>query len=546
MNSSFDTVEDLQHAILAAVPLLYVVTAEEGRLLSEIERICMMRSRKLWVHAISTGIYNVHFAWMDGSWKKPRHTCVQKELRDPVALLENLRERSHDDGVFVLLDFHVAWRDAMVRRLTRDVVRHFRQAKNSLIVVAPVADLPADLATEICRFDFPLPGRAELAAKLDTVLESRSLRGMPIRLREGDAARVVETGLGLTLADFECALNWTAARGSGQTGAELLADVLGVKKQAIRRAGTMHWRECEMTMKWVGGMNVLKAWFEKRRRAFTAEAAGFGLPRPKGILLLGVPGCGKSLMAKACAALWQLPLLQLDTGSLFSSLVGSSEENCRQAIRLAEAAAPCILWIDEIEKALSGAGSSSYSDGGTAARVFATFATWLQEKRSSVFVVATANAVTSLPSELIRRGRWDEIFFIDLPGDVERGEIFRIHIERCGRDPAKFDLDRLAEACPGFSGAEIEQAVVAALFDVFDDHRDLSDEAILSQLETIIPLSKSMEEQVSALRSWALTRARLASDTRAVAVKRPRRNGSRRPALAAVPLRPACKEQGLP
>jgi SpoVK/Ycf46/Vps4 family AAA+-type ATPase len=279
----------------------------------------------------------------------------------------------------------------------------------------------------------------------------------------------------------------------------------------------------------VGGLGLLKAWLSKRRRAFTVEAADFGLPKPKGILLLGVPGCGKSLAAKACASLWKLPLLRLDTGRLFTSAVGGSEENCRKALQLAEVAAPCILWIDEIEKALAGVGSSSFTDGGTSARVFATVATWLQENTSPVFVIATANTVTSLPPELIRRGRWDEVFFLDLPGIQERREMFRIHLEKCGRDSGEFELDRLAEACPGLSGAEIEQAVVEGLYDAFDKGRALFTDDILGQLQTIIPLSKTMDTSVQALRSWALTRARSASTERPDLEQRPRRSGKIRP-----------------
>ena len=321
----------------------------------------------------------------------------------------------------------------------------------------------------------------------------------------------------------------TTARGSGQTGEQVVADVFQTKKLTLRRSGVIECHDTRETIAEVGGMGVLKSWLAKRQRAFTAEAAEFGLPKPKGILLLGVPGCGKTLTAKACAGLWKLPLLRLDTGRVFSSAVGSSEENCRKALQLAEVAAPCILWIDEIEKALAGVGSSSFTDGGTAARVFATIATWLQEKTAPVFVIATANTVTSLPPELIRRGRWDEVFFLDLPGFQERREIFSIHLTKYGRDPAEFELDRLAEACPRYSGAEIEQAIVSALYDAFDENRALFTEDILGHIQTIIPLSKTMDESVQALRSWALTRARLASDERPDMEKRPKRSGNIRP-----------------
>lgn len=520
---------DIELSILAYDPFIYVVTTEEERFLKEMERICMQRRRKLWVHTISTGAFSISFSCIEGIWKEPRRCCLQQQLSDPVALLQDLRGRNANEGVFVLLDFHVVLRDGLLQRLLKDVIQRFRETRNTVLIVAPVADLPTDLEHETVLYHFALPGRGLLGAKLESVLASQQLRGMPIKLEAGETERIVETGLGLTLKDFESALNRTIARGSGQSGEQVIADLFRTKKQILRRSGVIECCDAKETMNEVGGISVLKSWLAKRRRAFSAEAAEFGLPLPKGILLLGVPGCGKSLTAKACAAFWKRPLLRLDSGRLFSSPVGSSEENCRRAIQLAEVAAPCILWIDEIEKALAGVGSSSYTDGGTAARVFATIATWLQEKTAAVFVVATANAVTSLPPELIRRGRWDEVFFLDLPGVQERIEIFRIHIEKCGRKPQEFDLGRLSEASPGFSGAEIEQSVVAGLYDAFDGDRPLCTDDILDHIRTIIPLSKTMQESVQALRSWALTRARPASGEDLEAQMRPKRSGNLRP-----------------
>lgn len=522
-------ISEIELGILAGNPLMYVVTTEEERFLKEIERICMHRRRKLWVHTIGNGIYSISFACVEGTWKEPRRGCLLKQLSDPLALLEDLRERNANEGVFVLLDFHAVLKDGLLKRLLREVVQRFRQTRNTVLIVSPVVDLPADIEHEAALFHFPLPSREVLAAKLESVLASQRLRGTPIQLEPGEAEHIAATGLGLTLTDFEGALRRTTARGSGQTGAQVIADVLLSKKQIIRKSGVMECCNTHETMDDVGGMKVLKGWLRKRRRAFTAEAARFGLPRPKGVLLLGVPGCGKSLAAKACAGLWKLPLLRLDAGRLFSSPVGSSEENCRRAIQLAEATAPCILWIDEVEKALAGVGSSSYTDGGTAARVFATIATWLQEKTAPVFVMATANTIGCIPPELIRKGRWDEVFFLDLPGFQERCEILRVHLQKCGRDPAEFEIERLAEACPGFSGAEIEQAIISGLYDAFDEDRPLFTEDIVSHMRTAIPLSKTMAESVQALRSWALARARLASDERPDTEQRPRRGGTIRP-----------------
>jgi SpoVK/Ycf46/Vps4 family AAA+-type ATPase len=250
---------------------------------------------------------------------------------------------------------------------------------------------------------------------------------------------------------------------------------------------------------------------EKRAVAFTTEARAFGLPAPKGILMLGVQGCGKSLCAKAVSSQWQLPLLRFDMGRMFGSLVGSSEENVRRAIAVAESVAPAILWVDEIDKAFAGSQGSGATDGGTTARVFGTFLTWLSEKTAPVFVVATANDISQLPPELLRKGRLDEIFFVDLPSKSERQEIFRIHISKRGRDTTQFDLAPLADASKDFSGAEIEEAINSALYDAFYGQQQLTTDHVLTALGQTVPLAKTMDEQINRLRSWAEGRARNAS-----------------------------------
>jgi SpoVK/Ycf46/Vps4 family AAA+-type ATPase len=261
----------------------------------------------------------------------------------------------------------------------------------------------------------------------------------------------------------------------------------------------------------VGGLGVLKDWLNKRAVAFTAEARAFGLPAPKGILLLGVQGCGKSLCAKAVSRVWQLPLLRFDIGRMFGSLVGSSEENVRRAISVAESVAPAVFWVDEIDKAFAGTQSSGTSDGGTTARVFGTFITWLSEKNAPVFVVATANDVSQLPPELLRKGRLDEIFYVDLPSAAERVEIFRIHLIKRQRDPEDFDLTKLASASEDFSGAEIEEGIISALYDAFYARQQLASRHIQAALEQTVPLAKTMAEKIAAQRTWAKGRARNAS-----------------------------------
>ena len=261
----------------------------------------------------------------------------------------------------------------------------------------------------------------------------------------------------------------------------------------------------------VGGLSRLKAWLEGRRDAFSEAARDFGLPQPKGLLLLGVQGCGKSLVAKAVANLWQLPLLRLDVGSLFSMYVGSTEANMRKAIKIAETISPAVLWLDEIEKGLAGLESSGAVDAGVTARIFSSFLLWMQEKTAPVFVVATANDVRRLPPELLRKGRFDEIFFVDLPSQSEKEQIFGIHLTKRRRDPGRFDIRELASAAEGFSGAEIEGAVVSALYKAFAANLELSQQDLAEAVSETIPLSRTMSENIGALRQWASTRARPAS-----------------------------------
>ena len=291
--------------------------------------------------------------------------------------------------------------------------------------------------------------------------------------------------------------------------------ILSEKEQIIRKSGILEYYPFNEQISDVGGLDLLKDWMEKRTVAFTEKARDFGLPPPRGVLLLGVQGCGKSLSAKAIGALWRLPLLRLDVGRIFGGIVGQSEENMRKAIRVAESVSPAILWLDELEKGFSGTQSSGQSDGGTTSRVFGTFLTWMQDKKAATFVVATSNDVTSLPPELLRKGRFDEIFFIDLPSKNERIDIFRIHLRKRKRNPEDFDLTRLADATPGFSGAEIEAVVIESLYNAFDDTTEMTTDSIIKAAAQTVPLSMTMRERIEDLREWAEQRARQASSAQA-------------------------------
>jgi SpoVK/Ycf46/Vps4 family AAA+-type ATPase len=285
------------------------------------------------------------------------------------------------------------------------------------------------------------------------------------------------------------------------------------KRDIIRKSGLLDWIDDKIEMNDIGGLEALKIWLDKRKDAFSKEALDYGLPsNPKGILLVGIQGAGKSLFAKAISSYWNFPLLRLDMGKVFSGLVGSSEQNMRQVFKIAESVAPCILWCDEIDKGMSGSRGSGVSDSGTTSRVLGSWLTWMQDRNEPVFVVATANDVSGLPPELLRKGRFDEIFFVDLPKFPERKKIFEIHLEKRGRNPKFFKINKLAEMTESFTGAEIESLIEASLYEAFSDNkRDITDEDLVISIQNLVPISKLMKEEINALRSWATERARNAS-----------------------------------
>jgi SpoVK/Ycf46/Vps4 family AAA+-type ATPase len=346
---------------------------------------------------------------------------------------------------------------------------------------------------------------------LDSIIrEVEPLEQVQVELDGEGRERLLQAALGLSLAEAENVFAKVMIKDQ-RLGAEHVNDVFAEKQQIVRKSGLLEYYAAEEDFGSVGGLSVLKDWLMKRAAAFTAEAQAFGLPAPKGILLLGVQGCGKSLCAKAVSRLWQLPLLRFDMGRMFGSLVGSSEENVRRAISVAESIAPAVLWVDEVDKAFVGSQSSAMTDGGTTARVFGTFLTWLSEKTAPVFVVATANEVAQLPPELLRKGRFDEIFYVDLPSEQERADIFTIHLAKRKRQPSDFDLPTLVSASRDFSGAEIEQAIISAMYDAFYEKQQLATAHILEALQQTVPLARTMAEKVADQRQWAVGRARSAS-----------------------------------
>ncbi len=492
--SSRSEIEDL---IRARYPLIYVVSHEESRVESAFKKICVEREMRLEIWSVTEGFRVV----VNGTGTR--------DMKDPIKALEHVN-RGDGKALYVLRDFHHFLKEPAVLRRLRDLSHLLRKTKKSVVIISPVQKIPPELEKSVCAvIDWELPNRIEIEA-----IARRLVPQAPPATHhqlESDPSfmeRVVEAALGLTEIEAENVF----AKSMVRTRTFDMETILNEKKQIIRKSGMLEYYEHREEFSDIGGLDSLKDWLVKRRNAFSSRARDFGLPLPKGILLIGIPGTGKSLTAKAVGALWEMPLLRLDVGKVFAGLVGSSEENIRTVIRTSEAIAPAVLWIDEIEKGFSGTGSSNFSDGGTTSRVFGSFITWLQEKQSSVFVIATANNVQALPPELLRKGRFDEIFFCDLPDRDERRQIFDIHIRKKNRDPAKFNLEKLVDTSGDYSGAEIEQTIISALYDAFDSGDDLTSEGLLASLSDIVPLAVTMRERIEGMRDWARGRARGASE----------------------------------
>lgn len=497
--------QEIETLIRARYPILYIVSAEEQRVQQLVTGIAQRRQKKTFEWSCTTGLV-------------PAGTSIQSAqsrnaaTKDPAAALDQVIAHV-EPAIFLFKDFHpyLSKGNAVVVRKLRDIAQQLKHSQKTIVLVCPVMEIPPELEKEITLLNLPLPGLDELGTLLDGIIaEVKSVGRIRIEANPGGRERLLQSALGLTLAEAENVFAKILVQHERLSG-DHVPDVLAEKRQIIKKNGLLEYYDAAETFTDIGGLAVLKDWLRKRSAAFSEEARAFGLPWPKGILLVGVQGCGKSLCAKAVASSWQLPLLRFDVGRMFGSYVGSSEENIRRAIAVAESIAPAILWVDEIDKAFAGFQSSGIADGGTAARVFGTFLTWLSEKSAPVFVVATANEISKLPPELMRKGRFDEIFFIDLPSEQERREIFAIHIRRRGRDPQRFDLAAAAAASRNFSGAEIEQAVVSALYEAYAERTDLAFSHLMQAVEQTVPLATTMNEQIGALRAWVGTRARSAA-----------------------------------
>ena len=483
--------DQLDLLIRARTPILWIRSLEEER----VETLLEQAAQRLGGRTL------LRWDFIDGLSGAPNRSG--EAARNPMAALACLDPLPPEQGaLLVLRDFHRYCEDAGVCRRLRNLAASLRQAPRTLVITAPDWSIPRELEDSITLLDLPLPAAEEIRRLLSTIANAS---GQP--LAPGVCEQLTAACHGLS----EQRVRQLAARAlarRGQLGEADLAEVLEEKRQAIAKSELLEYCPSEATPADIGGLAALKHWLEQRHMAFSEEAMRYGLPLPRGVLLVGPQGTGKSLTAKAIAHSWSMPLLRLDVGRLFAGLVGASEARTRDMIQRAEAMAPCVLWIDEIDK---GFGGDARSDGGTSQRVLGTVLTWMAEKTSAVFVVATANGVDKLPAELLRKGRFDEIFLLDLPSAEERRAILDLQLRR-RRPDHSIPLEVLVDRTAGFSGAELEQTVIEAMHLAFAEHREFGEADLIAAASQVVPLSRTAREQLEALQIWASSgRARPAS-----------------------------------
>jgi AAA+ superfamily predicted ATPase len=478
----------------ARYPILYVPTQEEERVEAVIAACAQAQGGR--------AVYTWDF--VDGYQGNPNDAGFGK--RNPLQALEFVEKLPPNAAtILILRDFNRFLEDISISRKLRNLARLLKSQPKNLVILAPQISIPPDLSEVITVLEFALPNASEIRLEVERLLTAIG-QGLEPRALDN----LVQSCQGLSIERIRRVLARAIAL-HGSLREEDLDLILEEKRQTIRQTQILDFYPARENISDIGGLDNLKDWLLRRGGAFSERARRYGLPHPKGLLLVGIQGTGKSLTAKAISHHWHLPLLRLDAGRLFGGLVGESESRTRQMIQLAEALAPCVLWIDEIDKAF--AGVESRGDAGTSSRVFGTVITWMAEKQSPVFVVATANNIQVLPPELLRKGRFDEIFFVGLPTQDERRSIFEVHLSRLRpHQLANYDLDRLAYETPDFSGAEIEQTLIEAMHIGFSQNRDFTTDDILEAASQVVPLARTAQEQIQTLQAWAAAgKARLAS-----------------------------------
>ena len=453
---------------------------------------------------IATRLSLPYFSWSRSRGlrrgSQPGDPFIERTAEPAAGLARILDEGA---GVYHFRGLGAHLEDPVVISHVLDAIAQFGVRRGALVISGHDIHLPDALRPHAVTLTLPVPGYNEHRQLLERIIREQSLR-MPVKLEitTEERSRLVNNLVGLTLTEAEKVVTRLIIEDGALRGDDVQR-VAAAKRQVVQQDGLLEYWPADASLGEVAGLSGLKQWLARRRAVVhdPQRAVQFGLGFPRGVLLLGVPGCGKSLCAKAIAAEWGLPLLKLDPANLYDKYIGDSEKNFKRAMQTAERMAPVVLWIDELEKAFASTGSDA--DGGVSRRVFGTFLNWLQERKGDVFVAATSNDIAALPPEFIRKGRFDEVFFVDLPTAAARQEILRIHLQKRGQDPAKYDLVSLAGASDGFSGAELEQAVVDGLYAVFADQGTLSTDVLLNEIRTTNPLSGTMIEKITQLRLWA-------------------------------------------
>ena len=519
----------LKVLINSSTPIVVMETVEEVCAMSLVRTACSQLSLPVYEWTIADGLvrcgsdvalsapalaatgYGASGAPKTAVGNAATHNPAMYNTADPVQALANL-ETMTIEAVFVLKDFHRHMDNPVVVRRLRDVGQKFSANRRTLVLTAPAIEMPPELVSLVEFLDLPLPDRDRLREIIrETYTRMAGTHTLRLQLDSNGVDAMAANLRGLTEEAAERAISQTIV-GRQALSPECITDVLDAKKALLKRSEMLEFVDSTANMSSVGGLENLKTWLAQRRNSWDAQALQFGLDPPKGVIILGVQGCGKSLCARAVAGEWKLPLVKFDTAAVYDKFIGETEKRIQKVFKVAEGLAPCVLWIDELEKVFAGSGPDSASaDAGVSSRLLASFLSWMQERKSAVFVAATCNNVTVLPPELIRKGRFDELFFVDLPSVDERKQVFSIQLTKRKRDPADYDLDRVAEVAKGFSGAEIESAVQTGLYAAFARKQELSTEDLLTALSSTVPLSITRSEEIAELRGWAKDRAVWAS-----------------------------------
>jgi hypothetical protein len=522
LTNSSDVVEHLKILMDSSTPMVVIETADEMHVMRVVRQAASLLNLALYEWTIASGLarYGAESLLLPPGRSVPvgglqgEHSGEPNAIynsREPVQALSTL-EAIASEAVFVLKDFHRHMDDPVVVRRLRDVGQKFSANRRTVVITAPSITIPAELENLVEFLVLPLPDPARLREIIEAALlrmgKSRTLRRT---LDQAGLDTLAGNLRGLTEEEADRAISQAIVTRYGLVP-ETVTDVLEAKKALLRHSGMLEFVEVSENMAGVGGLENLKHWLAERRGSWEQAAQQFGLRPARGVIILGVQGCGKSLCARAVAGQWQLPLVKFDSAAVFDKYIGETEKRIQRVFRVAEGLAPCVLWIDELEKVLAGSAPDSASvDAGVSSRILAAFLSWMQDRKAPVFVAATSNNVTVLPPELIRKGRFDELFFVDLPNGSEREEIFGIQLNKRLRNPREFDLEKLSDAAHGFSGAEIDAAIDSALYTAYSSKQPLTTNLLVAVLAATVPLSKTRAEEIEGLRAWAKQRAVSAS-----------------------------------